>query len=208
MFEDKKLKVIVSKWDNNEMYIIAADVVKKVNLHDCYDQYGQQLDAEASGDYSLKNCYCYSMENEMKAKGVEIFGESFSDMEYDKNNLTIDNAEEIGLKEKEKEINDFISKFEEDEANYIECEAIQYWDGHNNRSAIIGGEEVGADYEYTGDSLEKEILKEFSRIESPEYNRGFATVKSEKYTFRFSQYADKNFCICEVSVKSPFDEEE
>lgn len=208
MFEDKKLKVIVSKWDNNEMYIIAADVVKKVNLHDCYDQDGQQLDAEAAGDYSLKNCYCYSMENEMKAKGVEIFGESFSDMEYDKNDLTIDNAEEIGLKEKEKEINDFISKFEEDEANYIECEAIQYWDGHNNRSAIIGDEEVGADYEYTGDSLEKEILKEFSRIESPEYNRGFATVKSEKYTFRFSQYADKNFCICEVSVKSPFDEEE
>lgn len=29
MFEDKKLKVIVSKWDNNEMYIIAADDVKK-----------------------------------------------------------------------------------------------------------------------------------------------------------------------------------
>lgn len=64
MFEDKKLKVIVSKWDNNEMYIIAADVVKKVNLHDCYDQDGQQLDAEAAGDYSLKNCYCDSMENE------------------------------------------------------------------------------------------------------------------------------------------------
>lgn len=208
MFEDKKLKVIVSKWDNNEMYIIDADDVKKVNLHDCYDQDGQQLDAEASGDYSLKNCYCDSMENEMKAKGVEIFGESFSDMEYDKNDLTIDNAEEIGLKEKEKEINDFISKFEEDEAYYIECEAIQYWDGHNNRSAIIGGEEVGAEYEYEDSELEKEILNEFYTLERPEYKRGIAEVKGEKYYFRFSQFENKNFCICEVSERSLFDDEE
>lgn len=207
MFEDKKLRVIVSKSDNNNMYIITADDVAKVYLHDCYDQYGQQLDAEAAGDGSLKNYYCDNMKIDMIDKGIEIFGESFDDMEYNLDDLTIENAEEIGLKDKEKDINAFIQKFEKEEAIYTECEAIQYWDGHNNRSAIIGGEEVGADYEYTGDSLEKEILKEFSKIESPEYNRGFATVKGEKYTFRFSQYADKNFCICEVSEKSPFDEE-
>ena len=208
MFEDKKLRVIVSKSDNDNMYIIAEEDVQTVNLHDCYDQYGQRLDAEAAGDYSLKNCYCDSMKAEMIEKGIKIFGESFDDIEYNLDDLTIENAEEIGLKDKEKGINAFIQKFEEDEANYIECSAIQYWDGHNNRSAIIGGEEVGADYEYTGDWLEKEILKEFSKIENPEYNRGFATVKGEKYTFRFSQYAEKNFCICEVSEKSPFDEEE
>lgn len=208
MFEDKKLRVIVSKWDNDEMYIIAADDVKKVNLHDCYDLNGQQLDAEAAGDYSLKNCYCDSMENEMKAKGIEIFGESFSDMEYNKNDLTIDNAEEIDLKDKEEEINAFIRKFEEDEANYIECEAIQYWDGHNNRSAIIGDEEVGADYEYADNELEKEILEEFSKLEKPEYKQGLADVKGEKYYFRFSQYQNKNFCICEVSERSPFEDEE
>lgn len=208
MFENKKLRVIVSKWDNNEMYVIAADDVKKVNLHDCYDQNGQQLDAEAAGDYSLKNCYCDSMENEMKAKGIEIFGESFSDMEYDKNDLTIDNSEEIGLKEKEKEINAFIRKFEEEEANYIECEAIQYWDGHNNRSAIIGDEEEGADYEYADNELEKEILEEFSKLEKPEYKQGLADVKGEKYYFWFSLYQNKNFCICEVSERSPFEDEE
>lgn len=208
MFEDKKLRVIVSKWDNDEMYIIAADDVKKVNLHDCYDQNGQQLDAEAAGDYSLKNCYCDSMENEMKAKGIEIFGESFSNMEYNKNDLTIGNAEEIGLKDKEEEINAFIRKFEEDEANYIECETIQYWDGHNNRSAIIGDEKVGADYEYADNELEKEILEEFSKLEKPEYKQGLADVKGEKYYFRFSQYQNKNFCICEVSERSPFEDEE
>lgn len=140
MFEDKDLRVIVSIWDNNEMYIIAADDVAKVYLHDCYNQYGQKIDEDEVGD--------------------------------------------------------------------IECEAIQYWDGHNNRSAIIGDEEEGADYEYADDELENEILKEFSNIETPEYKAGVAIVKGEKYSFRFSQYQNKNFCICEVSERSPFDDEE
>lgn len=208
MFEDKKLRVIVSKWDNNEMYIIASDDVKKVNLHDCYDQNGQELDAEAAGDYSLKNCYCDSMKIDMINKGIELFGESFDDMTYNYETLEIDNAEEIGLKEKEEEINSFIRKFEDSEAYYIECEAIQYWDGHNNRSAIIGDEEVGADYEYADSEVEKEILEEFSKLEKPEYKQGLADVKGEKYSFRFSQYQNKNFCICEVSERSPFDDEE
>lgn len=208
MFEDKKLRVIVSKWDDNEMYIIAADDVKKVNLHDCYNQYGQQLDAEAAGDGSLKNCYCDNMKIDMIDKGIEIFGEAFDDMEYNYDTLEIENAEELGLEDREEEINAFIRKFEEDEASYTECEAIQYWDGHNNRSAIIGDEEIGADYEYADSELEREILDEYSKLEEPEYKQGLADVKGEKYSFRFSQYQNKNFCICEVSERSPFDDEE
>lgn len=208
MFEDKKLRVIVSKWDDSQMYIIAADDVTKVNLHDCYDQYGQQLDAEAAGDGSLKNYYCDNMKIDMIDKGIEIFGEAFDDMEYNYDTLEIENAEELGLEDREEEINAFIRKFEEDEASYTECEAIQYWDGHNNRSAIIGDEEAGADYEYVDNELEKEILEEFSKLEKPEYKQGLADVKGEKYSFRFSQYQNKNFCICEVSERSPFEDEE
>ncbi len=140
MREDKDLRVIVSIWDDNEMYIISADDVAKVYLYDCYDQYGQ--------------------------------------------------------------------KFDEDEVGDIECEAIQYWDGCNNRSVIIGGVEEGAEYEYADDELENEILKEYSNIEAPEYKAGIAIVKGEKYYFSFSLYQKQNFCICEVSEKSPFDEEE
>ncbi len=205
MCEDKDLRVIVSKWDDSEIYIIAADNVKKVYLHDCYDQYGQKIDEDEAGDYSLKNRSC-DMQADMLQKGKEIFGKTFEDVELD-NSLEIENAEELGLKDREEEINAFIKQYEEDEATYIECEAIQYWDGQNNRSAIIGGVEEGADYEYAGKELENEILKEFSNIESPEYNAGVAKVKGEKYSFMFSQYANKNFCICEVTEGSKDDEE-
>lgn len=207
MYEETLYRVIVSKWDNDEMYIIAAGDVNLVNLHNCYNQYGQRIDAEAAGDYSLKNCYCDSMKDDMIAEGKIKFGDAFGKIEYDSNSLEIENAGEIDLEDRKEEINIFIKKYEKEHAAYTKCEAIQYWDGHNNRSVIIG-EEVGADYEYADREIENEILKEYFSIECPEYKQGIADVKGEKYSFRFSQYQNKNFCICEVSERSPFGDEE
>lgn len=194
------LRVIVSNFDSEEMYIVDSNDIEKINVHDCYDNYGQKIDEEGAGDYSLFNTYCDGIFSSMVEAGEKIFGSAFRDMAMDYSDLTILNPEEIGLSDKEKEVNEFIKKYEDENASYTECEAINFWDGHNNRSIIIGDETVCGEYHYADDELTEKILSEYSKIESPDFREGFGLSKIEcgEFIFGFSQYQNDNFNICSV----------
>lgn len=196
----ENLKVIVSNFDSDVMYIIDSRDIEKTNVHDCYDDAGQRIDEESAGDYSLFNTYCDDIFSNMVEAGEKKFGTAFRDMKLDYSDLTIINSEEIGLSDKEKEINEFIQKYEDENASYTECEAINFWDGRNYRSIIIGDETVCGEYHYADDELAEKILKEYSQIESPDFREGFglSKIESGEFVFGFSQYQNDNFNICSV----------
>lgn len=179
---------------DNEFYIVSTSNIKEVNLCDCYNDYGQAIGHYDAGDYSLENSES-SMLSDMIDRGCPVFGDSFSDIELN-DDLTISNAEELGLSDRESEINDFIKSYEEENSYYNTVKAIQYWDGHNNRSLIIGGLEVGGTAEIVEDDQAIGILEEYQSIEPGEYNNGFCSVHGEKYQYKFTQYPC--FYECEV----------
>lgn len=204
MTNSENLKVIVSNFDSEEMYIINDGNVKNVFLHDCFDEYGQNIDEEAAGDYSLKNTYCDEILREMIQEGEKRFGPEFQDMNLDYSDMTIMNAEEIGLAEREEEINTFIKEFERENANYIECEAINYWDDCNNRSIIIGDETVCGQFHYADDGLQAQILKEYEGVKNPYYDEPTESIPTENYVFTFSRYAKDSFCVCAVRTTDKY----
>lgn len=179
---------------NNELYIVSTSDLKEVNLCDCYNDYGQAIGHYDAGDYSLENSES-SMLSDMIDRGCPVFGDSFADIELD-SNLTISNAEELGLSDRESEINAFIKSYEEENSYYNTVKAIQYWDGHNNRSLIIGGLEVGGTAEIVENDQAREIVEEYQSIEPGEYNHGLSYVQGEKYQYKFTQYPC--FYECEV----------
>lgn len=179
---------------DNELYIVLTSDIKNIDLCDCYNDYGQLIGHYDAGDYSLENSEC-SMRQEMIKDGRSVFGESFENIELD-SDLTISNAEELGLSDRESEINAFIKSYEEENSYYNTVKAIQYWDGSNNRSLIIGGLEVGGNAEIVEGDLSREILEEYQNIEPGEYNNGLSYVQGEKYQYKFTQYPC--FYECEV----------
>lgn len=181
---------------DNELYIVLTSNIKDVDLCDCYNDDGQVIGHYDAGDYSLENSGC-SMRQEMIEDGRSVFGESFENMELD-SDLTISNAEELGLSDRESEINAYIKLYEEKNSYYNTVKAIQYWDGSNNRSLIIGGLEVDANAEIVDDDQAREILEEYQSIEPGEYNHGFSYVQGKKYLYKFTQYPC--FYECEVII--------
>lgn len=179
---------------NNELYIVSTSEIKEVNLCDCYNDNGQVIGHYDAGDYSLENSES-GMLSDMIDRGCPVFGDSFADIELD-SDLTISNAEELGLSDRESEINAFIKSYEEENSCYNTVKAIQYWDGHNNRSLIIEDLEVNGTAEIVDDNQAREILEEYQSIEPGEYNHGFNYVQGEKYQYKFTQYPC--FYECEV----------
>lgn len=179
---------------NNELFIVTTSEIKEVNLCDCYNDYGQAIGHYDAGDYSLENSES-DMLSDMIEDGLSIFGESFEDIELD-NDLTISNAEELGLSDRESEINAFIKSYEEENSCYNTVKAIQYWDGCNNRTLILEGKFVDEDAEIVEDDQAREILEEYQSIEPGEYNHGFSYVQGEKNQYKFTQYPC--FYECEV----------
>lgn len=94
----------------------------------------------------------------MIEEGVKKFGESFADVEINLDELTVENYDELEIGISEEDLNAWISKWEEENANYTTADYITWWDGSNYRTHIIDADEYGATLKRVDDKLAREIL--------------------------------------------------
>lgn len=128
-----EFEILREIYEDERIYIVRVeDIEKSAYLHDAYNEYGKKWDAEGAGDYSLHNtegdwAFC-----DMIKEGVKTFGEVFSAITIDCNDLTVENYDELeGIEAGEKEINQWIKDWEKENANYTTADYITWWNGHN-----------------------------------------------------------------------------
>ena len=168
----------------NVYYLVDKDNIEKCALYDCYNSWGGKIGHTDAGDYSLHNVEGDSALYNMRQEGCKVFGEGFADIElgYDDEDIYISNYDELeGVAASEEEINEWINEWEKNNANYTEVEAITWWDGSNNCTRIIDGDEWCADLVRIDGS---EILADFEKA----LQRGDVSKSDYKYEYRGDVY--------------------
>lgn len=186
----KEFEVLREIYEDERIFIVRTeDIDKDAYLHDAYNEYGQKWDAEGAGDYSLHNMESDWAFCDMVKEGIEKFGESFSDIEINHNNLCVENYDELkGIEASEDEINAWISKWEKENANYTIADYITWWNGNNFQTHVINAEEYGATLKRVDDKLAKEILSAYSEADDWE---GFGTgckCRVGEYLFKTTRF--------------------
>lgn len=133
----------------NPILAISAEI-EELKLHETYDQFGQLVGHDNAGDYSIYNQYSYADADCLKEL-IEHFQITSQANDYnnpdDVDFLSIDSDCEIhitlNIEEYEIEnfdrakINEFIAKWEEQNADYNTVKGFNYWDGSNWRTIVV-----------------------------------------------------------------------
>lgn len=170
--------------DEDVYYLVDKDDIKKCDLCDCYNNYGQQIGHTDAGDYSLHNTVEDSAICDMRQEGRKVFGESFADVELDYNgeDIYISNYDELeGITASEEEINEWLNNWEKNNAYYIEADAITWWNGHNYESKMLDAEECFAELKRIDGG---EILADFEKA----LQRGDVSKDEHIYEYRGDKY--------------------
>lgn len=177
-------------YEDERIFIVRnSDIKFNASLHDAYNEYGQIQDAEGAGDYSLHNTESDWAFCDMIKAGVKKFGERFSDIEINYNNLYVENYDELeGIEANEDEINAWISKWEEENANYTIADYITWWNGHNYQSHVIDAEEYGANLKRVDKKLAEEILSAYDNTDDWEDCRTGCKCCVGGFTFKTTRY--------------------
>lgn len=201
------MKVYKEIYENERIFIVNDEDIEMGYLHNTYDQYGQKIGHTYACDYSLHNDEGTWAFEEMRKEGVDKFGEAFSEIEIDTADLSVQNyadLEEIGIEASEEELNEWIRKWEEENANYTEVSHITWWNGNNFQSHILEDEEYGATLKRVSEDLEKSILAAYGEAEDWEEMEFGSQCRVGEYTFETTRFP--HFYVAEVITGE--DEEE
>ena len=195
--------------DEERIFIVRnEDIVRNGYLHDTYDQYGQELDEESAGDYSLKNWYSSAI-SDMRLELEKMFNEDesnekerymFEDLEINISDLTVEDYEGLDIPMSEEDLNNWIKEWEKKNANYTTVDYITWWNGHNFQTHIIDAEEYGATLKRIDDKLAEEILSAYSEADDWEdYGTGCKCRVGEHLfkTTRFPHFYEAEVIIGE-----------
>ena len=163
-----KTNYIVLKDSEDRFYFVSPEQIERNEpLHDTYDQ-GRKVTAEEAGDYSIRNIESCCGED-LRAAGVERFGESFQNLSWDwdyEGAFQIENLEGTGLEDKEEEILNFISSWCKENESYVMCDSYTYWNGHNYKSIVLKQDEgnIYPEYEELEEEEARPILQAFEKV--------------------------------------------
>lgn len=207
--ENYEVLKFYNSYDEDVYYLVDKDSIKKCDLYECYNDYGQQIGHTDAGDYSLHNTVGDSAIYDMRQEGCKVFGEGFADVElgYDDEDIYISNYNELeGVAASEKEINEWLNNWEKNNAYYITVDAIIWWDGYNYESKILDAEEYFAELRRIDG---KEILADFEKA----LQRGDVSKNNYAYeyrgdVYRFEKYNyERNFYDYIVTKLTDIEEE-
>ena len=94
--------------------------------------------------------------------------------------------EEIGISEED--LNAWISKWEEENANYTTADYITWWDGSNYRTHIIDADEYGATLKRVDDKLAREILSAYEKSDDWEDYGVGSKCRIGEFLFKTTRY--------------------
>lgn len=171
---DKKMKtenlMKVLKDNEGDLFIVSTDKIEQIYLHDACDSFGQQFGYDNAGDYSIYNSQS-AAQNDVREAGAAIFGENFKSLDFeadctdDNPEITFDNLDDMELSDRHDEIVEFMKDWEKENAIYVECECVNYFDGNNWQSKIINAVEFGAELFNIDEDLENEILNAYENAD-------------------------------------------
>lgn len=164
-------------------YIVDKKYIERCFVYDCYNDWGGKIGHTDAGDYSLYNLEIDSAMYDMRSAGCKIFGEGFSDIDlYSNGELSIENYDELkGVTASEEEIIEWMYEWEKNNAIYTEADVITWWDGSNNNTRIIDGDEWVADLVRIDGS---EILADFEKA----LQRGDVSESDYEHEYRGDVY--------------------
>lgn len=182
--------MIIRDTENGSYAAIPAKKVVKGYLHDTYNNWGQTLFPEEAGDYTFgEETFDRDLEKVLREKF-----EFLSDAVFYFNADGIFDYDCELTENEEKQINEFISKFHDE--NYIAVEAtyFNYWDGSNWKSIIFECEGYWNVYEIVDDQeLADEIYEDFENAKAGKESNGFTDYEGPKYTHTTSRWANNPF---------------
>lgn len=201
------MKVYKEIYENERIFIINDEDIEIGYLHNTYGQYGQKVGHTYACDYSLHNDEGTWALEDMRKDGVEKFGEGFSEIEIDTSSLAVENYEELselGIEASEEKLNEWVRKWEKENANYTEVSHVTWWNGHNFQSHVLEDEEYGATLKRVSEDLEKSILAAYEEAEDWEDLGGESRCRVGEYTFKTTRYP--HFYVAEVVIGEDEDE--
>lgn len=197
-------------YDEDVYYLVDKDSIKKCDLYECYNDYGQQIGHTDAGDYSLHNVEGDSALYDMRKEGCKVFGEGFAGVDvvgYDGEDIYISNYDELEgvVAASEKEINEWLNNWEKNNAYYITVDAIIWWDGHNYESKILDAEEYFAELRRIDG---KEILADFEKaLQRGDVSKSNYECEYRGDVYRFVKDAYCNFYDYKVTKLTDIEEE-
>lgn len=177
--------IVIRKKDSEDdrMFIADRDDFERVNLCDCYNEFGFQIGATDAGDYCLENCYC----TELREKFLNDFKTAGFKVEEDN---CIDDILESG----DGKVQKFLEDWKEENESYTGALVYNFWDGHNWQSIVLDCDiDEAVNYEEIESKEAKEILKAFEGVEFGQHECGLCSVEVGDLVFIHSLFAGDPF---------------
>lgn len=192
MIKLEDITILYNKMDNEYCAIDNDSLVIDGYLHDTFNDYGQKLSNYDAGDYTFGNCDC-DFDKELEEAIRNEFGNLKNASFYFNRDGIFDC--DIDLSDRQIfEINNFITKFADENEYFTTATYFNYWDGSNFKSIVIDCELF--DYEQTfeiADDVTDEIYDDFSDAELIEERTGIRIYEGKKYKHTTSIWMNNPF---------------
>jgi hypothetical protein len=164
---------VIEDYSNNRFFIVKEGSFKNTCLCECYGNYGRQLNCYDAGCYSRHNTdsnfhrhafsELYEILGERQASKITQLREELEDDEAFRYFFT-PRAFDVYVnisKTLLQKCKSFLAKWERENTEHTECEALTFWNGHNHESVVLGDEcgESGLNFTFNHE-LDIEVLYE------------------------------------------------